>query len=76
MYYFAPKWPYTVDSYVALDGGSPTLVSMTGPLQDSATGEETIAAAALWSETGLNNTNHQIVVTPGPSRYTVSDGFM
>lgn len=75
MYYLAPKWPYTVNSYVALDGGSPVLVDMTGPPQESLNGEETVAADVLWSATGLSNGNHQVVVTRGPSTYAVVDGF-
>ncbi|KIM20863.1 hypothetical protein M408DRAFT_30031 [Serendipita vermifera MAFF 305830] len=31
VYYLAPKWPYQVDNYIALDGGTPQLVDMTVP---------------------------------------------
>ena len=75
VYYLAPKWPYTVDSYVALDGGAPQLVDMTAPPQNSPNGEETVASDVLWSATGLTNGDHRVVVTRGPSGYAVADGF-
>ena len=77
MYYKAPKWPYAVDSSIALDGGPPTVVSMTGPNPSATGGEETIIEDILWSATGLVNTEHQVVVTKGAvSPFTVVDCFM
>jgi len=76
VYYLSPKWPYTVDSHISLDGSPAVLVNMTGPPADSPGGQETILWAPLWGETGLTNGLHTVVVTPGPSRYAVVDGFV
>jgi hypothetical protein len=76
VYYLSPKWPYTVNSYVSLDGGAAVLVDMTGPAQNSPNGQETIQSAPLWSATGLSNGIHKVVVTIGPSGFAVVDGFM
>jgi len=76
VYYLSPKWPYTVNSYVSLDGGPAVLVDMTGPPANSPNGQETIASAPLWGVTGLTNGVHRVVVTIGPSGYAVVDGFM
>lgn len=73
--YLAPKWPYTVDSYVSLDGGAPVLVDMTALGTPNIDGHETVQSAALWSATGLQNTIHHLVVTIGTSGYAVVDGF-
>lgn len=77
VYYLAPKWPYAVDSYIALDGGTPQLVDMTVPAtpRDPPNGEESVAYAVLWSATGLSNTAHRVVVTVGAS-FGIVDGFM
>jgi hypothetical protein len=73
--YLAPKWPYTVDSYVSLDGGPRVLVDMTALGTPNVDGHETVQSAALWSANGLENIVHHVVVTLGPSGYAVVDGF-
>jgi hypothetical protein len=75
----APKWPYTVNTLVALDDQAPTKVDLTDSTTSisiaNTVGSETIGYAVLWSATGLANGVHKVVVTRG-DRYAVVDGFM
>lgn len=75
VYYLSPEWPYTVNSYVSLDGALPVLVDMTAPLLNDSTTAETVESDVRWSATGLINEEHQVVVTLG-AQYAVVDAFM
>jgi hypothetical protein len=64
-----------VDSYVSLDGTTPVLVNMTALGTPNVDYHETVQWAALWSQGDLENTIHHVLVTSGPSGYTIVDGF-
>jgi hypothetical protein len=75
VYYLAPKWPYAVNTRIALDGQTPTTVNLTDSTGSSNTNlQETIQYDVVWSATGLTNGPHKVEVTRG--LYAIVDGFM
>ncbi|KAJ6526805.1 hypothetical protein B0H19DRAFT_1197055 [Mycena capillaripes] len=75
VYFLSPRWPYTVNIQISLDGGSSNLVSLVDPnTSPSATGgSESALSAVVWSEAGLANTSHTLFISYG--NYIVVDGI-
>lgn len=76
IYVIAPKWPYTVDSWVQLDGGSLVLVDMSGPPEENTNGAENVGWDVVWGIAGLENKDHTLTLSRGTTNYAVVDGFM
>ncbi|KAG5635300.1 hypothetical protein H0H81_011782 [Sphagnurus paluster] len=77
IYFSSPLWPYPVTSLVSLDSGIPILLDLqdhnSTPVANGM-GAATVNAKVSWGVTGLNNTNHTLVVSVGPSKpYAVLD---
>ena len=78
IYYSSGMWPYTVNTLISLDGGSPTLVDLTDHSSEVINGPETVASSVVWSQTGLDATiQHTLVISVGPGQqYAVVDSLM
>ncbi|KJA20992.1 hypothetical protein HYPSUDRAFT_68122 [Hypholoma sublateritium FD-334 SS-4] len=77
VFLLSPKWPYTVNTAVALDGGAPVLVDLVDHTRpDVGQGPETVQFSAVWGATGLNNTQHTLVISVGAGQpFGVVDGI-
>ncbi|KAJ7909281.1 hypothetical protein B0H13DRAFT_1553836, partial [Mycena leptocephala] len=78
VYYLVPRWPYTVNTSVSLDGGQPVVVNLTDPNASTTAegGSESAQSSVAWSATGLSNTTHKVVLTmANPGAFIVADGF-
>ncbi|TRM65163.1 hypothetical protein BD626DRAFT_214489 [Schizophyllum amplum] len=66
VYLMSPKWPYTVNTAVSVDGGGVTLVDLVDhntPSQGG--GSETLQSAVVWADTGLDNGEHTLTISVG-----------
>ncbi|KAJ7664595.1 hypothetical protein DFH06DRAFT_1324137 [Mycena polygramma] len=79
IYYVVPRWPYTVNTQLSLDGGSPVVVDLTDPSasKTSPGGSESAPYSVAWSREGLSNTTHKLVLTMASTgQFIVADGFI
>ncbi|KAG8818940.1 hypothetical protein FRC17_010663 [Serendipita sp. 399] len=80
VYYLASLWPYSVDSYISLDGGIETLVNLTAPSgtvrpSNVSIGDEVVNYDVRWSATGLENRTHIVTINRGSAGFAIVDGF-
>jgi hypothetical protein len=77
IYYIAALWPYTVTTVYTLDSEQPYVVDMTDPSQSQPTGSPaTVEYAVLWQQTGLDNTEHTLVMSmESGGQYIVVDAL-
>ncbi|KAF8179237.1 hypothetical protein BJ912DRAFT_1023912 [Pholiota molesta] len=77
-YFLSPKWPYTVNTQLSLDGAPPVLVDLVDHSRpNTIEGPETVQSAVVWSATGLNNTQHTLVVSVGAGQpFGIVDGII
>ena len=60
-------WTFSVTTQVGLDDLPPVLLDLRDYTQPFANnGPETAQSSVVWSETGLANTQHTLVVSVGP----------
>ncbi|KAI5824769.1 hypothetical protein K523DRAFT_252501 [Schizophyllum commune Tattone D] len=83
VYFMSPRWPYTVNVAVSVDGGEVSLIDLIDhdtPTQDG--GSETKDSEVVWARTGLDNAEHTLTVSVGGGQqfaivdaiiYTVED---
>ncbi|KAF9476791.1 hypothetical protein BDN70DRAFT_923057 [Pholiota conissans] len=78
IYFLSPKWPYTVNTQLSLDGAAPVLVDLIDHTRpDVLEGPETVQSAVVWSATGLNDTVHTLVVSVGSGQpFGIVDGII
>lgn len=78
IYFLSPKWPYLVNTAVSLDNGPVTLVDLVDHSRpDAVLGPETAQSDVVWSATGLNNTNHTLIMSVGAGQpYAIVDALM
>jgi len=79
VYYVVPRWPYSVNTSLSLDGGSAVVVNLTDPNASTTSegGSESAQYSVAWSATGLSNTTHKLVLTMAPGGdVIVTDGFI
>jgi len=78
VYYLSPKWPYSVNTQLSLDGGPGEVVDLVDHSSPTTGGgAETVAYSAVWGKTGLANTQHQLVASMAPGgQFVVVDGFI
>ena len=74
----SPLWPYIVNTAISLDHGPSTLVDLVDhsrPMTDG--GPETVQSQVVWQATGLNNTQHNLLIFVGAGQpYAIVDGLM
>ena len=74
----SPLWPYLVNTAISLDHGPSTLVDLVDhsrPPTDG--GPETVQSQVVWKATGLNNTQHNLLISVGAGQpYAIVDGLM
>ena len=69
IYFYSPLWPSQVTTQVALDDLPPVLLDLrdyTQPLDVN--GAETVQSSVVWSQTGLTNTQHTLLVSVGSNQ--------
>ena len=69
IYFYSPLWTFQVTTQVALDSSPPVLLDLrdyTQPLYIN--GPETVQSSVVWSQTGLANTQHTLIVSVGPGQ--------
>ncbi|SJL17429.1 uncharacterized protein ARMOST_20979 [Armillaria ostoyae] len=78
VYFLSPRWPYLVNSTVALDGEGAAFVNLTDPeAKGTDGGPESERYAVHWSRTGLDNKTHEVVVSMAAAgQWIVLDGFI
>ncbi|KAK0239378.1 hypothetical protein EDD85DRAFT_766369 [Armillaria nabsnona] len=78
VYFLSPRWPYLVNSTVALDGEGATFVNLTDPeAKGTDGGPESERYNVHWSRTGLDDKAHEVVVSMAAAgQWVVLDGFM
>jgi len=59
----APLWPYTVNTLVTVDSGTPMVVNMTGSNNGTVGDSEDEPSRVLFAQTGLPNTTHTFVAS-------------
>jgi hypothetical protein len=78
IYYMSPLWPYPVNSMLTLDGKAAECVNLqdlSRPETDG--GPETVQSAPVWGIEGLEDVEHELVVSMCPGgQYVVVDAFM
>jgi hypothetical protein len=78
IYYMAPLWSYPVNSMLTLDGNHSECVNLqdfSRPATDG--GPETVQSAPLWGVEGLEDVEHELVVSMCPGgQFIVVDAFM
>jgi hypothetical protein len=74
----SPLWPYPVNSMLSLDGSPGECVNMQDFSQPSTGGgSETVQSAPVWGVQGLEDAEHELVVSMCPGgQYVVVDAFM
>ncbi|KZV84256.1 hypothetical protein EXIGLDRAFT_842356 [Exidia glandulosa HHB12029] len=79
VYYWAPLWPYIVNTTVTLDNGTSHFLDLTDydSLGKDGTGQvETVLSQVRWSQTGLEDKEHTLVATMAPGAiYLVVDAI-
>jgi len=66
IYFYSPLWTFSVTTQVTLDDLPPVLLDLrdyTQPLDIN--GPETVQSSVVWSQTGLANTRHTLLVSAG-----------
>jgi hypothetical protein len=79
IYYSSGMWPFSINTLISLDGGSPTLVDLTDhSSEELIDGPETVASSVVWSQTGLDDTiAHTLVISVSPGQeYAIVDSLM
>ncbi|KAF7303935.1 hypothetical protein MIND_00624100 [Mycena indigotica] len=78
VYFLAPRWPYSVNTHVALDNGPGFTINLTDPFASTTSpgGSESAQWSVAWSATGLANVLHTLVVSIAPTGEGIVDGFM
>ncbi len=78
VYFLSPRWPYLVNSTIALDGEGATFVNLTDPeAKGTDGGPESERYTVHWSRTGLDNKAHEVVVSMAAAgQWVILDGFM
>jgi hypothetical protein len=69
IYFYSPLWTFQVTTLVTLDDLPPVLLDFrdnTQPLDIN--GPETVQSSVVWSQTGLENTQHTLLVSVGPGQ--------
>jgi hypothetical protein len=74
----SPLWPYPVNSMVTLDGNRSECVNLQDLSHPAVEGgPEIVRSAPLWSATGLDDVEHELVVSMCPGgQFVVVDAFM
>lgn len=79
MYFWAPLWPYLVNTTVTVDNGTSHFIDLTdyASVGKDGTGQvETVLSQVRWSQTGLEDANHTLVATMVPgATYLVVDAI-
>jgi hypothetical protein len=67
-----------VNTQLSLDGAAPVLVDLVDHSRpNTIEGPETVQSAVVWNATGLNNTQHTLVVSVGAGQpFGIVDGIM
>ncbi|PBK71353.1 hypothetical protein ARMSODRAFT_1017257 [Armillaria solidipes] len=79
VYFLSPLWPYWVNSTITIDGGDETTLNLTDPVASTTDsgGSESSPYGVRWSQTGLSNSSHEVVVSMASSgQWVVVDGFI
>ncbi|KAF8967542.1 hypothetical protein BDZ97DRAFT_1755965 [Flammula alnicola] len=78
IYFLSPKWPYEVNTAVSLDSGPLFLIDLVDHTSPSTgQGPETVQSAVVWNATGLNDTQHTLVISVGPGQsFGIVDGLI
>ncbi|GLB34397.1 hypothetical protein LshimejAT787_0112810 [Lyophyllum shimeji] len=78
VYFMSPLWPYTVNTAVSLDGGSPILLDLVDPSRPNVgQGPETVQSQVIWGAAGLPNTQHTLIISVGAGQpYAVVDALI
>ncbi|KAL1746786.1 hypothetical protein HDZ31DRAFT_33320 [Schizophyllum fasciatum] len=78
VYYMSPKWPYTVNAAVSVDGGQVTLIDLIDHGSSSQDGgPETTASEVVWARTGLDNGEHTLTISVGGGQqYAIVDAII
>ena len=66
IYFYSPLWTFSVTTQVALDDLPPVLLDLRAyrrPFEDN--GPEVVRSSVVWSQTGLANTQHTLLVSVG-----------
>ncbi|KAF8076981.1 hypothetical protein FPV67DRAFT_1715941 [Lyophyllum atratum] len=66
IYFMSPLWPYTVNTAVSLDSGTPILLDLVDHSRPNVgQGVETVQSNVIWGAAGLPNTQHRLVISVG-----------
>lgn len=78
IYFLSPLWPYTVNTAISLDSGPITLVDLVDHSRPNVgQGSETVQSKVVWNATGLNNTQHNLLISVGAGQpYAIVDGLI
>ncbi|KAJ6477871.1 hypothetical protein C8R47DRAFT_643779 [Mycena vitilis] len=79
VFYVAPRWPYTVNTQLSLDGAAPVVVDLTDPIASKTAlgGSESALSSVAWSQEDLSNTTHTLVLTMASTgQFIIADGFI
>jgi hypothetical protein len=75
IYFMSPLWPYLVNTAITLDSGPPILVDLVDHSRpNTVEGPETVQSQVVWGASGLNNTQHTLVMSVGAGQpYAIMD---
>ncbi|KAH6891617.1 hypothetical protein BKA70DRAFT_1572055 [Coprinopsis sp. MPI-PUGE-AT-0042] len=73
--YMAPLWAEEITTQVRLDGGVPVVIDLQDKtVTPEVDGPTTVESSVLWSEKGLTNTEHVLIIDVAPGgRFAVVD---
>ena len=78
IYFYSPLWTFSVTTQVALDGSPPVLLDLrdySQPYVDN--GPETVQSSVVWSQTGLADTQHALMVSVGAGQtFAIMDALV
>lgn len=75
----SPLWPYNVSTMVTLDDTPPVVLDLVDHTRPDVggNGPETVQSEVVWSATGLNHTQHTLVISvANQHRFAIVDGFL
>ncbi|KAF8646481.1 hypothetical protein AX16_007193 [Volvariella volvacea WC 439] len=68
IYFMSPLWPYHVTTALQLDNRDPDLLVLVDRSRpDTGGGPETVQSSIVWSATGLDDTEHRLLIYVGDS---------
>ncbi|KAH6891583.1 hypothetical protein BKA70DRAFT_850997 [Coprinopsis sp. MPI-PUGE-AT-0042] len=79
IYFMSPLWSYAVSTMVTLDDTPPAVIDLVDHSRPDVggTGPETVQSQVVWSATGLNDTQHTLVISvANQHRFAIVDGLL